>query len=246
MQLLVGPPLRALRARVGVVLRVPGVGIAGSPVSACAALACVHVFTRCFLCENLKQMPTFFYVCVVCVCVCLIWCFSTTLSVFCECTNRVGKTCRCFARMTHTKSFRWMHLSIYATCGYDHLKGGFGRVPLICSGVSFEPPTHPTLFLNAGFFPGYFGGKPPCDSVYIPVLTFSFARVLAFSTLFCIFDHPGFCVPESDSCDSPIWVGKRVARVFRCFQYMSWRAVLSDVCSVMCLFLRFSFAEFLI
>ena len=41
---------------------------------------------------------------------------------------------------------------IYATCGYDHLKGGFGRVPLICSGVSFEPPTHPTLFLNAGYF----------------------------------------------------------------------------------------------
>ena len=31
-----------------------------------------------------------------------------------------------------------MHFSIYATCGYDHLKGGFGRVPLICSGVSFE------------------------------------------------------------------------------------------------------------
>ena len=26
----------------------------------------------------------------------------------------------------------------YATCGYDHLKGGFGRVPRFCSGVSFE------------------------------------------------------------------------------------------------------------
>ena len=70
MQLLVGPPLRALRARVGVVLRVPGVGVAGSLVSACAALACVHVFTRCFLCENLKQMPTFFmFALFVCVCV---------------------------------------------------------------------------------------------------------------------------------------------------------------------------------
>ena len=70
MQLLVGPPLRAPCARVGVVLRVPGVGVAGSPACACAALACVHVFTCCFLCENLKQMPTsFMFELFVCVCV---------------------------------------------------------------------------------------------------------------------------------------------------------------------------------
>ena len=71
MQLLVGPPLRALRARVGVVLRVPGVGVAGSLVSECAALACVHGFMRCFLRENLKQMPTF--LCLRCLCVCVLF-----------------------------------------------------------------------------------------------------------------------------------------------------------------------------